>query len=167
MQYFLACGIALHFVDTRMAAATPYLCPSTFPLSAFRHKSLDDCVSNNYPYPRGLADTGQHFGCWHCIFTIWLWLKVRKVKLYTEVRVGSKDGYNKNISWTQPISSMLVICLTNLTTCYLYRIIIHLLWGKKQNKNAQGRFLCSLYRIRSVAKNRLSHYSQIYSQDES
>lgn len=69
-----------------------------------------------------------------CVFTICWWPKVRRVKLCTEVSVESKDGLIRNISWTQPITIMLVICLINLTTCYQYRNITHFLWSQKQTK---------------------------------
>ena len=99
--------------------AAPRPRPSTLPLSTFRHESLDDRISNNYPGPRGSADTGQHFGCCKLYFYRTPTSESQEVKLSTEVRVGSKDGHIKNISRIQPTNSTLTICLINLTKSYL------------------------------------------------
>lgn len=66
MQYFLACGIALHFTDIRMAAATPHLVPPPSD-SLLSDVSLWTIIFQYLGHRRS-ADMGQHLGCWKLYF---------------------------------------------------------------------------------------------------
>lgn len=119
MQYFLACGIALHFADIRMAAATPHLVPYPLTLcfltSVFRpsYFNIQDQEIGRHGAAFGLLKVvflpyadGQKSGRWNSL-----------LKSVLDPRMDISE------IWIQPINIMLVICLINLTACYQYRIL--------------------------------------------